>query len=91
MIPTDTQQDIDARHATGMCSFAYNTLSAGDRGLAVTGIYLPQARVGFVYSPLILNEPLRVDAVSIEEMKNVVQAHAVELRRFWSRKVTGPP
>jgi len=58
-VPGTTYQD-PADLQTGDWSFHHTVMHTEERGVAVVAAQIPQARVGFVYAPLLQDEPRRV-------------------------------
>ena len=74
--------DEEARRAyerTGTASYSYSLTSATERGLAVTGAFLPQADLGYLYSPLDLDDPTKLYPVTLQELSLAVNRHAARL------------
>jgi hypothetical protein len=63
-----------AEERTGMSRFAYHLYSAEDRGVAVVGYYLEQAKVGYLHIPLEHDDALKVEAEDQAEFRRIVSA-----------------
>lgn len=91
-IPLDDRFDEQAQRAyekTGTECYKLATLSADERGLAVTGAYFDQNEIGFIYSPLdsdldekmglIIGKPRKYHPISHEEFNKEIQNYASRL------------
>jgi hypothetical protein len=70
-VPTEVRA---AEERTGMSRFSYHLYSAEDRGVAVVGYYLEQARVGYLHIPLEHDDPFKVVAEDQAEFRRIVSA-----------------
>ena len=62
-IPTQDYQDFVKG---GTTSWQYSLTSAAQRGVGVTGAFLPQPSLGFVYNPLVNDYPLMIRDATLE-------------------------
>lgn len=94
-IPLDGTLDELARRKyerTGTAYYSFSLASADDSGLAVTGAFLPQNDIGYLYSPLdsdldleverALGKPRKYHPINLEEFNNEVQRYASRLAKI---------
>lgn len=94
-IPLDGTLDELARREyerTGTTYYSFSLASAYDTGLAVTGTFLPQNDIGYLYSPLdsdldlegerALGKPKKYHPINLEEFNNEVQRYASKLAQI---------
>lgn len=65
-VPETANQLIDRQ--SGKREYKYNILAPGHRGAGVVGGYLEQAKLGYLYAPMILDHPKRFHPTNTEEM-----------------------
>jgi hypothetical protein len=75
--PETPDQLIDRQ--SGKREYKYNIVETRYRGAGVVGGYLEQAKVGYVYAPLILERPLRLHPTTQEQMATPINMFAEQL------------
>jgi hypothetical protein len=51
-----------------MTQYSYTIPSTIHRGVAVVGAYLPQGGIGFIYRPLVEDDPKPISTITLEEI-----------------------
>jgi hypothetical protein len=75
-----TDQQIADRQA-GKTLYGYSTSSSKEEGIAVLGVYLDQPKLGFVYSPIECDEPIRFAATNLKQVSEEVKARGKRLKQ----------
>lgn len=65
---------------TGTAHYQYSVTSPQQRGAGVTGVFLPQVELGFIYSPLQFDLVLCRPGVTLEELTSEVNQRVAELK-----------
>ncbi|HKM87045.1 MAG TPA: hypothetical protein VJX48_00420 [Xanthobacteraceae bacterium] len=73
-----TTQQLE-NQASGMTKFGYNVMASSYRGVAVVGAFVPDAKVGYVYSPTVNDEVEIVGAATLKLMTTRIGIRAQSL------------
>ena len=58
--------------------YSYAVLSSAERGEAVVGMYFAQAEMGYIHTPLVSDDAVKVSALTQEEFQAVIRSHTVQ-------------
>jgi hypothetical protein len=64
---------------TGTAHYQYNTIAPQQRGAGIAGAFLPQAELGFIYSPLQCDSVLHRSGVTLQDLSAEVNQIATDL------------
>lgn len=56
--------------------YAYNFISPNYRGVSIAGIFMDEARVGYIYDPLCCDEAIKVPNITLQAMHEIVNERA---------------
>lgn len=82
IVPPGITEQQQADRASGMMQYSYNCQATLDRGVAVVSAFFEQAQTGYIYAPLLQDDPIIVHPTSLSEI--------CDRARLLARQLGGP-
>jgi hypothetical protein len=88
IVPGGTIYEDERDLLTGEWSFRHDVITTNRAGIAIVAVEVPQAKIGFLYAPLLDDDPMRVPLLDDDKVYTQHQSemHAVSLGR-WKTKL----
>lgn len=79
VVPPGITEQQQADRASGMTEYNYNCQATLDRGVAVVSAFIKQAQTGYIYAPLLQDDPIIIHPASLSEICDRAKLLAREL------------
>ena len=68
----DDSVELEKVRKTGIRHFEYHVPSTSERGQAIVGFYLDQAKVGYIYDPIHYDEAVKVENTDLSSFSKLI-------------------